>query len=82
MNTTLAWMMIGWDSDDGVVSDGGRDTSSPDRKLAIVTTPARTDATLAMMARAFWKLVVIAWARKYRTTKKARARSLAACLLT
>ena len=71
MNTARAWMMMGWDSDDGVMSDGGRDTSSPARKLAIVTTPARTDAMLARMVRVFWKPVVIVSARKYRTTKKA-----------
>lgn len=64
-------MMIGWDSDDGVVSDGGRDTSSPDRKLAIVTTPARTEAMLARTVRVFWKLVVIVLARICRTTQKA-----------
>lgn len=71
MNTALAWMMIGGESDDEVVSEGGKDTSSPDRKLAIVTIPARTDAMLARMVRVFWKLVVIVSARKYRTTKKA-----------
>ena len=60
MNTARAWMMIGCGSDEGVVSDGGKDTSSPDRKLAIVTTPARTEAMLARMVRVFWKLVVIA----------------------
>ena len=52
-------MMIGGESDDGVMSDGGKATSSPDRKLAIVTTPARTEAMLARMVRVFWKLVVI-----------------------
>ena len=46
-------------SDEGVVSDGGMATSSPDRKLAIVTIPARTDAMLARMVRVFWKPVVI-----------------------
>ena len=71
MNTALAWMMTGWESDDGVVSDEGKATSSPDRKLAIVTTPARTEAMLARTVRIFWKLVVIAWARIYRTVKKA-----------
>ena len=71
INTALAWMMIGWESDGGVVSDEGRDTSSPDRKLAIVTTPARTEAMLARMVRVFWKLVVIAWAKICRTAKKA-----------
>jgi hypothetical protein len=60
MNTARAWMMIGRGSDDGVVSEGGKVTSSPDRKLAIVTTPARTEAMLARMVRVFWKLVVIA----------------------
>ena len=79
MNTTRAWMMMGRGSDEGVVSDGGRVTSSPDRKLAIVTIPARTDATLAKMVRVFWKLVVIVSARICRTIKKAGARSLAAC---
>jgi len=64
-------MMIGWESDGGVVSDGGKATSPPDRKLAIVTTPASTDATLVRTARVFWKLVVIVWARKYRTAQQA-----------
>ena len=59
MNTALAWMIMGWWSDDGVMSEGGMATSSPARKLAIVTTPARTDAMLARMVRVFWKLVVI-----------------------
>ncbi|MFA5409219.1 MAG: hypothetical protein WC343_10665 [Bacilli bacterium] len=71
MNTALAWMMTGWESDDGVVSDEGKATSSPDRKLAIVTTPARTEAMLARTVRIFWKLVVIVSARIYRTAKKA-----------
>lgn len=71
MNTALAWMMIGWDSDDGVMSDGGKVTSSPARKLAIVTTPARTDAMLAKTAKAFWRLRFIGVARICRTTKKA-----------
>jgi len=53
-------MMMGWWLDDGTVNDGGKATSSPDRKLAIVTTPARTEAMLARMVRVFWKLVVIA----------------------
>ena len=60
MNTALAWMIMGRWSDDGVMSDGGRVTSSPDRKLAIVTTPARTDAMLARTASVLWKPVVIA----------------------
>ena len=64
-------MMIGGESDDGVMSEGGKVTSSPARKLAIVTIPARTDAMLARMVRVFWKPVVIVSARKYRTTKKA-----------
>jgi hypothetical protein len=51
-------MVAGWGG--GAVNDGGKVTSSPDRKLAIVTTPARTDAMLARMVRVFWKLVVIA----------------------
>ena len=71
MNTARAWMMMGWWLDDGAVNDGGKATSSPDRKLAIVTTPARTEAMLARTVRIFWKLVVIAWARIYRTVKKA-----------
>ena len=53
-------MMIGRWSDGGVVSDEGKVTSSPDRKLAIVTTPARTDAMLARTASVLWKPVVIA----------------------
>lgn len=64
-------MMIGWESDDDVVSDGGRVTSSPDRKLAIVTTPARTDAMLARTAKAFWRLRFIGVARIYRIIIKA-----------
>ena len=60
MNTALAWMMIGWWSDDGVMSDGGKATSSPDRKLAIVTMPARTEAMLARTVSVLWKPVVIA----------------------
>jgi hypothetical protein len=71
MNTALAWMMMGWWLDDGTVNDGGKATSSPDRKLAIVTTPARTEAMLARTVRIFWKLVVIAWAKICRTAKKA-----------
>ena len=62
---------MGWWLDDGVMSDGGRVTSSPDRKLAIVTTPARTEAMLARTVRVFWKLVVIVSARICRTTQKA-----------
>ena len=64
-------MMMGWWLDDGAVNDGGKATSSPDRKLAIVTTPARTEAMLARMVRVFWKLVVIVLAKKCRTAKKA-----------
>ena len=64
-------MMIGRGSDDGVVSEGGRDTSSPDRKLAIVTTPASTDATLARTAKAFWRLRFIGVARICKITIKA-----------
>ena len=52
-------MMMGWWLDDGAVNDGGKATSTPDRKLAIVTTPARTEAMLARTVRIFWKLVVI-----------------------
>jgi hypothetical protein len=64
-------MMIGWGSDEGGVSDEGKATSSPDRKLAIVTTPARTEAMLARTVRIFWKLVVIVLAKKYRTAQQA-----------
>jgi len=64
-------MMMGWWLDDGAVNDGGKATSSPDRKLAIVTTPASTDATLARTAKAFWRLRFIGVARICKITKKA-----------